>query len=201
MRLLAIETTGRACSIALFEGQSVIAARHENIGRGHAEALIPWVADLPVGGRCDTILVGCGPGSFTGVRIGIAAARGLGLGWGVPVLGFSSLALVAAGFTAVGPFLVAVEGGHGELFVQTFSADTARPLSELQSLTPAGAGALNLPLTMIGSGAERLMAARGMGAAHQAEACAANVLGIEPELRSQPPVPVYGRGADARPMA
>lgn len=201
MRLLAIETTGRACSIALFDGPSVIASRHESLGRGHAEALIPWVADLPGGGRCDTILVGCGPGSFTGVRIGIAAARGLAFGWGVPVLGFSSMALVAAGFATPDPFLVAVEGGHGELFVQTFSNAPAQPSSQIQSLTPAEAAALNFPLTMIGSGAERLAAARGEGKAHHAEACAANVLGIEQGLRSQPPIPVYGRGADAKPMA
>lgn len=201
MRLLAIETAGRACSIALFEGEQLIASRHEIIGRGHAEALIPWIADLPDGGRCDTILVGCGPGSFTGVRIGIAAARALGLGWGVPVLGFSSLALVAAGYPSEAPFLVAVEGGHGELFIQNFTPAPVKPLSPLRSLSPDDAAALDLPLIVVGSGAARLVAARRSGTVEPIDACAANVLLIDGNERCQPPVPVYGRGADARPMA
>jgi tRNA threonylcarbamoyl adenosine modification protein YeaZ len=77
MRTLALDTSGAACSIALIEGDTIIAARHEALGRGHAERLIPWIAALPEGGQADRIIVGCGPGSFTGVRIAIAAARGL----------------------------------------------------------------------------------------------------------------------------
>src|SRR3546814_8182858 len=70
---------------------------HEVIGRGHAERLVPLIAELADGGRADAIAIGCGPGSFAGVRIGVAAARALGLGWQAPVRGFSTLALVAAG--------------------------------------------------------------------------------------------------------
>lgn len=201
MRQLAIETAGRACSIALFDNERLIASRHALIGRGHAEALIPWIAGLPDGGRCDSILVGCGPGSFTGVRIGIAAARALGLGWGVPVLGFSSLALIAAGFATDAPFLVAVEGGHGEIFVQSFAAAPLRAVSSLRSLTPEAAAAQDFPATVIGSGALRLVAARGTGRAEPLDAVAEHVLRIAPDARRQPPAPIYGRGADARPMA
>jgi tRNA threonylcarbamoyl adenosine modification protein YeaZ len=201
MRLLAIETSGRACSVALFDDEQLIASRHALIGRGHAEALIPWIADLPDGGRSDSILVGCGPGSFTGVRIGIAAARALGLGWGVPVLGFSSLALVAAGFATDAPFLVAVEGGHGEIFVQSFAPAPLRAVSAQYSLTPDAAAAHDFPATVIGTGATRLVAARGTGRAEPLEACADHVLLIEAEARCRAPVPIYGRGADARPMA
>jgi tRNA threonylcarbamoyl adenosine modification protein YeaZ len=91
MRTLAIETAGTACSIALLDNDIIVAERHESVGRGHAERLIPWIAELPGGGRADRIIVGCGPGSFTGVRIGIAAARALGLGWGVAVMNLLSL--------------------------------------------------------------------------------------------------------------
>ena len=68
MRTLAFDTSGAACSVALFEDGAIIAERHEVVGRGHAERLIPWIAALPNGGKADLILVGCGPGSFTGVR-------------------------------------------------------------------------------------------------------------------------------------
>src|SRR3546814_1277402 len=86
--------------------------------------------------------MGCGPGSFAGVRIGVAAARALVLGWQAPVRGFSTLALVAAGaadaiLDADGG-LVAMEGGHGQWFVQSFAADLA-PRGALQSLYPDAA--------------------------------------------------------------
>jgi tRNA threonylcarbamoyl adenosine modification protein YeaZ len=201
MRLLVIETAGKACSIALFADHKLIALREEEVGRGHAEALIPWIAELPDGGRADAVLVGCGPGSFTGVRVGIAAARGLGFGWGVPVLGMSSMALLAAGFEASKRFLVAVEGGHGELFVQTFDPSPLRPVGAMQSLTPLDASQMFDQEHVFGSGAERLVACRASGVAHSAQASAANAMKLDASLRSFPPKPEYGRGVDAKPAA
>ena len=96
MRTVVSETSTTAFSVALIEAGAVIARTHDVVGRGHAERLIPMIADLPDGGRADRILVDCGPGSFTGLRVGIAAARGLALGWGAEVAGFSSLAVIAA---------------------------------------------------------------------------------------------------------
>ena len=87
MRLLAIETATEACSVALFEDGQLRAHAHELVGRGHAERLIPMIGELPDRGRAETILVDCGPGSFTGVRVGLAAARGLGLAWAAPIHG------------------------------------------------------------------------------------------------------------------
>ena len=79
----------------------MIAAAHEVVGRGHAERLVPMIASLPGEGRATRILVDVGPGSFTGVRVGLAAALGLSIGWGAEVGGYSSLALLAAsGFAA-----------------------------------------------------------------------------------------------------
>jgi tRNA threonylcarbamoyladenosine biosynthesis protein TsaB len=200
MRLLAIDTSGRACSIALFEDDRLIAEFHEEIGRGHAERLIPELRRLPDGGRAGHILVGCGPGSFTGLRVGIAAARGLGLGWGVPVKGMSSLALIALAGTEGSACTVAIEGGHGELFVQSFDA---QPLSErgaVRSLTPEAAAAECADIYVVGSAAERLVTARGFGTAKNAQPRAALAVSLPLLLRNLPPSPVYGRAPDAKPM-
>src|SRR3569623_1633380 len=136
-RTLVIETATAACSVALIEHGRVIASIHEVVGRGHAERLVPMIAELPDGGRAGSILGDCGPGSFTGSRVGIAAARGLGLGWGVPVRGFSSLPLVAASAFAADPTLdrlaVVLEGGHGEVFMQPIAAGHIAPTADIAS--------------------------------------------------------------------
>src|SRR4051794_19703933 len=93
--ILVIETASAACSAALIEGGVLLDERHEIVGRGHAERLLPLVAELLDGRRPDAILVDLGPGSFTGVRVGLAAAHGLRIGWGVPLTGFSSTAILA----------------------------------------------------------------------------------------------------------
>ena len=73
--ILVIDTATAACSVALLDGDRVFAERHEVVGRGHAERLVPMIAELPDGGRAEAILVDVGPGSFTGIRVGLAAAR------------------------------------------------------------------------------------------------------------------------------
>jgi tRNA threonylcarbamoyladenosine biosynthesis protein TsaB len=200
MQTLAIETAGSACSIALLNGNEIVAERHELVGRGHAERLIPWIAELSGGGRADRIIVGCGPGSFTGVRIGIAAARALGLGWGVPVNGVSSLALVAADCDA-DQFIVALEGGHGELLVQQYSQNPLRPDGDFASLTPEDAAAKMRTDVVVGAGAERLTTARGYGTILAAESRAAHIAKLPRELITLLPRPFYGRAPDAKPMA
>src|SRR6187402_2735190 len=96
---LVIETATAACSVALLAGRTRLAGAHELVGRGHAERLVPMIGEvLAAAGleRADLILVDCGPGSFTGIRVGLAAARALGYAWNVPVHGYSALALIAA---------------------------------------------------------------------------------------------------------
>ena len=200
MLRLVIETSGADCSVALIDNDTIVAERHEHVGRGHAERLIPWIAGLPNGGRALEIVVGCGPGSFTGVRIAIAAARGLGLGWGVPVRGVSSLALVAAGHHN-GALTVAVEGGHGEIFVQDFASAPFAETGPVRSMTPQAAAIAFTNSLVIGSGAVRLVAARGSGEAVAGEARAANARLLPETAMMCPPRPVYGRDVDARPMA
>ncbi len=197
MLTLAIDTSGRACSVALLDDDDIIAERHEELGRGHAERLIPWIAALPEGGRADQIVAGCGPGSFTGVRIGIAAARGLGLGWDVPVFGLSSLALMAVRWDEAA-LTVAIEGGHGEIFTQDFEGKPLMAVGELRSLPFEQAVAASAHDLIISNAAARLVAARGWGRAADASPRAADARLIK---TFGPPVPIYGRGADAKPMA
>ena len=141
MRTLAIDCATEACSVALFEGDDCIGHDHRVLGRGHAERLVPMIAALPGKGRADRILVSRGPGSFTGVRIGIATARALAIAWRAEVLGYPTLALVAAiARREVGrlPVLACMTGGHGEWFCQPFHAD-GLPAADHVSLSPDAA--------------------------------------------------------------
>lgn len=203
MRTLVIDTATAACSVALIEDGQVVARLHEIVQRGHAERLVPMIAELPGGDRADAIAVDCGPGSFTGLRVGIAAARGLGLGWGVPVRGFSSLALIAAaGFRArpSAELAVVIEGGHGEVFMQTFAA-TLQALTPLASLKPEAAIAAIAALgamRAIGNGAARLRAVDPAVDAADALPDAADYVLLPSSLTTLPPTPIYGRAPDAK---
>jgi tRNA threonylcarbamoyl adenosine modification protein YeaZ len=203
MLTLAIETAFEACSVALFDGTAPIAHDHRVIGRGHAEALVPMIAALPGKGRSERIVVSLGPGSFTGVRIGLATARALGFAWGAEVLGYPTLALVAAMARAAhgaDPVTVCMNGGHGEWFVQDFAG--GMPGGDLRSLTPEAAVARGAHPAIAGNRAEAFAVSLGSG--HTA-------LSLLPDAVHAPLVPealltahlspIYGRGADARPMA
>ena len=203
MRTLVIDTATAACSVALNEGGLPVAGFHEEVGRGHAERLLPMIAELPGGGRAEHILVDCGPGSFTGIRVGIAAARGLALGWDVPVSGYSSLALIAMGaFMELhhpDPFTVMIEGGHGEVFMQSFAEDPFSALDEVASRGPADAMARLGGRMALGSGVRRLpqLPERQNGGAEWLPN-ASYALFLPPGFRNLPPRPLYGRAPDAR---
>jgi tRNA threonylcarbamoyladenosine biosynthesis protein TsaB len=203
-RTLVIETATAACSVALIEHGVVIAAAHEVVGRGHAERLVPMIAELPEGGRAPRILVDCGPGSFTGVRVGIAAARGLALGWGAEAFGFSSLALLAAAGFARNPgwssLAVVLEGGHGEVFMQAFDAPLA-PLAALVSLKPEAALAALGGRPAIGNGVRFLRPLDAAAALTEALPSAADAILLPPAFASLAPRPIYGRAPDAKPLA
>lgn len=202
--LLVIDTATEACSVALFAGDDLLASEHAVMGRGHAERLVPMIAILPQRGRADAILVNCGPGSFTGVRVGLAAARALALAWNVPVGGYSTHSLVAATALASRPDAQAVDvvmaGGHGEYFVQSFGRDGIA-LGSLASMLPDAACDACRHALVAGSMAEPLVAARGFGTALAMLPDARQALLLAPMARNLPADPIYGRGADAKPMA
>ncbi len=197
--ILAIDTSTAACSAALFDiSGACVAQRDEMIGRGHSERLVPMLDELLDGRRADSILVGVGPGSFTGIRVGLAAAQGLSIAWGCELNGISSLALLAASAQSDGDLAAAVNGGHGELFVQQFAAGTLEPTSELFNLPPAEAGRKIDAELVVGPGAQALVEERGTGRAFEGWPSARNALRLPVSLRSLPPRPIYARDPDAR---
>ena len=199
MRTLVIDSATEACSVGLFEDGLLLAGACEVIDRGHAERLVPMIAELPDRGRAARIVVSLGPGSFTGVRIGLAAARALGLAWQAEMSGYPTLALVAAIARQArpGPVTVCMTGGHGEWFVQDFD-DAGAPLAGHASLAPAAAATAARCDVVAGSQASALVALRGRGEA----------LLLLPDARAFPLLPrslatgslapIYGRPPDAR---
>jgi len=199
MTRLVIETATAACSVALLDGDVVRASAHELVGRGHAERLLPMIGEvLAAAGvaRADLVLVDCGPGSFTGIRVGLAAARALAMAWQVEVAGYSALALIAARERGdrVG---VAITGGHGEVFVQRFGLAPLRSLTIMQSLPPALAAAEIPDDLVLGSGAAVLVEARGCGTSEERFPVAADAVLLPADLATLPPTPLYGRPPDA----
>jgi len=200
MRVLAIECATEACSVALFDDSKLLDHFHEEIGRGHAERLIPAIEGLPGKGRADRILVSLGPGSFTGVRIGLAAARALGLARQAEVLGYPTMTLVAARSwqPTPRPVTVCMNGGHGEWFIQNF-ADSSTPQDEVRSLKPEEAAKACLHEVIVGN-----------RAAQMAELLGDDRLALElmPDARqtfllqesrlTSNLTPIYGRAPDAK---
>ena len=197
---LVIDSATAACSVALIDGDRLLDERHELVGRGHAERLVPMIEELLQGRRPKSVLVDCGPGSFPGVRVALAAAHGLAIGWQVPLQGYSSMAAIAASAPENPQIAVALHGGHGQLFVQTYGNDPLAPLDALQSLLPEeAAAAISAPL-VLGSAAELLVSLRGHGEAVDVLPRASAAIALRADLRSLPPRPIYGRGPDAKPM-
>ena len=198
--ILALDTSTAACTAALMERDgTVVATRDEVIGRGHAERLAPMIEEMLEGHVPARILVGVGPGSFTGLRVAIAAAHGMAIGWSVPLNGMNSLALLAASAPpGEGKVAAAMAGGHGELFVQTFDRKKLTATGPILNLTPqAAAMKVDAPL-VVGSGAEALVAARHSGEALPLLPTASRALALPELLRSLECKPIYARAPDAR---
>jgi tRNA threonylcarbamoyladenosine biosynthesis protein TsaB len=139
------------------------------------------------------------PAAFTGIRVGIAAAHGLAIGWNAKLTGMSSLGLLAAGATHDGDIAVAVSGGHRELFVQQFHGVTHEPVSDVFNLPPAQAAASITARVVVGSGARTLVDARGWGEVEDRPPSAADALKLPLQLRSLAAKPIYARAPDAQP--
>ncbi|MCI5077896.1 tRNA (adenosine(37)-N6)-threonylcarbamoyltransferase complex dimerization subunit type 1 TsaB [Oricola sp.] len=210
MLTLAIDTAANFCSACLWDDATdrVLASEERDIGRGHAEQLIETVeavmrhagaeyADL---GR---IAIAVGPGSFTGIRVGVAAARGFGLALGVPVIGVTTLAALAADALseAPGPVTVAVSGGRGQVFMQSFDADN-RPTSDPAAVEEeAAAGAIPADTALLaGNAAADLAGARGIAAVQDRATGSIATVARLSVTAPQDPKPLYLRGADAKPQ-
>ncbi len=205
MRKLIVDTATEALSVALYSDGVLIDHHHEIAGRGHAEKLLPVIAALDGGGRADEILVDTGPGSFTGVRVGLAAARALSYAWGARLMGYSTLSLLAAMAREMHEqaderLVIAITGGHGELFWQSFDTATLTPHASPASI-PIDRLARELAAPLVyGTGADALVAARGTGKAVPLHPDARLVTLMPDDHFHVDVAPLYGRGADAVPL-
>lgn len=216
MKLLAIDTSMQACSAAIFDAVlgSLLAASSVAMERGHAEALAPMVQKVLASAGLkpndlDRIAVTIGPGTFTGVRIGLAMARGMGLALGIPVIGIDSLTAIALNVTGKpGPLMVAADARLNEVYAALYDASgeivlgpSVLTLDEAISHLPVGA------VTIMGSAADALISAsprsdlvRGRdGDLPQASNFAANAAVLDGS--GAMPSPLYLRGANAKPQA
>lgn len=189
--LLAFDTSAAHCAAALLIADRVI-LRHEPMEKGQAERLLPLLEEVLVEagiGWSDlkAIAVGTGPGNFTGVRIAVAAARGLALGLGIPAVGVTRLEALAHGLPR--PVTVVEDARRGEAYVQTFGLDGAEVPRLLSSTEVPLAGSL----TGSAAGPSALFPAMPLA---EAIARIAVLRAAQPQPR---PAPFYLRGADAAP--
>jgi tRNA threonylcarbamoyl adenosine modification protein YeaZ len=166
-RVLAIDTALGACSVCVAEaGRPLpLALDSEEMSKGHAEALMPMIervmAQVDGGfGSLERVAVSIGPGSFTGLRIGIAAARAIGLAAHIPVVGVSTLSAYAAPLINAeesGVIAVGIDARHGAVFFQAFTAaGRTIVLPRVISLKEAGRAIGSGPVKLAGSGAAAL---------------------------------------------
>lgn len=165
MIILAFETAMAACSVCIGRNADILAHRFAPMARGQAEALVPMIADgLAEAGLVmadvDLVATTVGPGAFTGVRIGLATARGLALARGLPVMGVTTTETVAAGHDVADPLLVVLETKRADYYVQLFGAGGALAAAP-QALEAAQIleGLPDRPTALVGDGADRLMEA------------------------------------------
>lgn len=167
MKVLAFDCSGAACSAAVLINDRVAAQRFVAMERGHAEALLPMIAAVlseagVAPASLDLLTATVGPGSFTGLRIGLAAARGLALANGIAAIGVPSFDAVVADDGPDLPLIVALESKRAELFLDRRDRADARlpalvPPEDWEAVVPRG------PCRLAGDGAPRLAAALARG--------------------------------------
>jgi len=219
MRVLAIDTALAACSAAVLDTEhgGIVAAESLPMTRGHAEALMPLVARVMdqagiAFSDLDRVAVTTGPGSFTGLRVGIAAARGIALAADKPAVGLSTLTAYAAPHMAEDdsvPVVAAIDARHGHVYLQVFGPGgrtlTAPRLAPLREAVQAASAT---PACIVRSAAQSVAAALSYDDAAPAAvdarpapdiAWVARIGAGLPEGQS-PPKPQYLRAPDAQPQ-
>ena len=218
MRVLAIDTALAVCAAAVLDTARPGIRARESLPmlRGHAEALMPLIARVMHAAQLefsdlDRIAVTVGPGSFTGLRVGIAAARGIALAAAKPAVGLSTLAAYAAPLIAKDdkvPVVAAIDARHDQVYLQIFGsgghtviAPRIAPIDE--AVRAANLGAVRI----VGSAAEQVAAAWPTGQPQPSlvEARAAPEIDWVARLGaasvgSAPPKPLYLKAADAHPQ-
>jgi tRNA threonylcarbamoyladenosine biosynthesis protein TsaB len=218
MRVLALDTALDACAAAVLDTQhrDLLASETRAMTRGHAEALMPLVARVMDAARLefadlDRIAVTVGPGSFTGVRVGIAAARGLALAAGKPAVGLTTLAAftapyIAAGFA--GTVVPVIDARHGQVYMQAFGrGGRALMAPQLASVREAVEAARTGDAILVGSAADLVAAHWPLGEPPPSvvNSNAADIgwvarLGAAAEAGRLAPKALYLRRPDARPQ-
>ncbi|WP_114388976.1 tRNA (adenosine(37)-N6)-threonylcarbamoyltransferase complex dimerization subunit type 1 TsaB [Notoacmeibacter marinus] len=212
MVLLALDTASSSCAVALVGADgTLLAARTEERRTGHAERLVPMIADILAEaglakGDLTKIAVSIGPGSFTGVRTAIAAARGLALALSIPAVGVTTLeALAAEARLKLGavPILAAIDAGRDEVYAAAFDANGNCVMQPCR--LPYGRfaeGGSDLPLNdlrLVGDGIASLgLTADALPDSRTGAIETIAVLGRHREPNDAPQ-PLYLRGADAKP--
>jgi len=218
MRVLAIDTALAACAAAVLDTEhGIVASESLPMVRGHAEALVPLIARVLK--QSDTgfrdlgrIAVTTGPGSFTGVRVGLAAARGFGVATAVPVVGVSTLTVYAAPYLAGNgktPVVAAIDARHGHVFLQVFGPGGQTLVSpRLAALSEAIEAASATPACLVGSAARAVADGLAKNAAPPRAVdprdapdivWVAQIGAVTPQAQSAPH-PQYLRAPDAQPQ-
>jgi tRNA threonylcarbamoyladenosine biosynthesis protein TsaB len=219
MRVLAIDTALAACAAAVFDTEQggIIAGESRPMIRGHAEALMPLLARLMDEADMafrdlDRIVVTTGPGSFTGLRVGIAAARGIALAADKPAVGVSTLTAYAAPHLAADdtvPVIAAIDARHEHVYLQVFGPGGRTIIApRLAALSEAVRAASEAPARIVGSAADAIAAALSDAALSRVSvdgrgapdiAWVARMGAVVPPGHG-PPKPQYLRAPDAQPQ-
>lgn len=153
MRIISMDTSLGACSVAALEwvdGQEHVRGHvYKDMNRGHAEALMDIVAEVEADSgfgvlECTRLAVTVGPGTFTGLRVGLAAARGFALAAEKPLIGITSLQAIARGAETEGPVAVILDARRGDVYFGVFEAGPARALRVRPCVLPLAEAAERL---------------------------------------------------------
>jgi len=207
MRLLAVDTALGACSVAILEGDEVLAHIFEPMERGHAEILAPMVEDAMrqaelAFSALDRLAVTTGPGTFTGQRVGLAFMRGLRVALGKPLVGVTTLAAMAAQAIAETGLAMAAalhDARRGEVYLQTNRMEVPVLLSFADALETLAQveGRFALAGTAAPSAATHLMRAV-LSTVRQPDALWVARLARTLPAPATAPRPLYLRAPDAR---
>jgi tRNA threonylcarbamoyladenosine biosynthesis protein TsaB len=219
LRILAIDTALEACSAAIVDTDRPggITSRSQPMVRGHAEALMPMIADVMSAAdmefmQLDRIAVTVGPGSFTGLRVGVAAARGIALATGKPAVGLTTLAALAAPFFEADEsraLLAVIDARHDHVYMQLFGPGGRSLIApRLASLREAVRAAAASPTRIVGTAAKLIEHAwpdNGgqpplVSAVRAPDVAWVARLGAATADLTAPAKPIYLREADAHPQ-